>query len=384
MSSLVAAAFITYLSGQDENEREVVLKEWRSKAKCDSFQFLRFMSSEGEQLKWKSLGLASDSLSIENSVMIFSTSAVPLLLDPNNQAIEWLKRNQQKLEVVSHRHPKFTNALELACRFGKELLVQELEEIDAMLVPVLRRDLQQEGSRVVVKVGDKAVDYSPQFKLYLACRNAALRLPSNTHALVCLINYSVTRSGLESKLLSMVINHEQPELESKKMELLENEDRLKGSLVRLEDELLAELGSSSGNILENKSLLDNLTKTKSESTKIAASLRESAELNAKLDLSRDIYRPLSRKGALLFLKINQLSRINNMYRFSLAYFSRLFLTCLEHSNSGKLTISNKDAKDRLAEAEQVLTRIIFNSIASSLFKADRLTLALFLIKGVTS
>jgi dynein heavy chain 1 len=65
-----------------------------------------------------------------------------------------------------------------------------------MLVPIVRRDLQQEGSRVVVRVGDKTVDYSSSFKLYLASRNASLRLPANTRALVCFINYSVTRSGL--------------------------------------------------------------------------------------------------------------------------------------------------------------------------------------------
>ena len=107
------------------------------------------------------------------------------------------------------------------------------------------------------------MDYSSSFKLYLATRNSNIHLPSNTRPLVCITNYSVTKSGLESKLLSMVINHEQPELEHKKSELLENEDRLKSSLVKLEDELLEELGNSSGNILENKSLLDNLTKTKS-------------------------------------------------------------------------------------------------------------------------
>ncbi len=76
------------------------------------------------QLRWKSLGLASDSLSLENSVMIFNTASVPLLLDPNNQAIEWLKKSQEKIEAISQRHPKFTNSLELAVRFGKELLIQ--------------------------------------------------------------------------------------------------------------------------------------------------------------------------------------------------------------------------------------------------------------------
>ena len=77
------------------------------------------MSTESTQLKWKSLGLGSDSLSMENSVMIFATNRTPLLMDPNSQAIEWLKKNQEKMEVTSQRHPKFTNSLELAVRFGK-------------------------------------------------------------------------------------------------------------------------------------------------------------------------------------------------------------------------------------------------------------------------
>lgn len=44
------------------------------------------------------------------------------------------------------------------------------------------------------------------------------------------MNYTVTKSGLESKLLSIVINHEKPELEDKKMQLLENEETLKMNL----------------------------------------------------------------------------------------------------------------------------------------------------------
>ncbi len=105
-------------------------------------------------------------------------------------------------------------------------------------MPVIRKDLQQDGSRVVVRVGDKTIDYSSAFKLYLATRNANIHLPPNAKALVTFINYSVTRSGLESKLLSLVINHEQPELEKRKSELLDGEDKLRSSLVDLEDSLL--------------------------------------------------------------------------------------------------------------------------------------------------
>jgi dynein heavy chain 2 len=44
-------------------------------------------------LKWKSEGLPGDSLSLENSVIIFETSKIPLLIDPNTQSSEWLKKN---------------------------------------------------------------------------------------------------------------------------------------------------------------------------------------------------------------------------------------------------------------------------------------------------
>lgn len=63
-------------------------------------------------------------------------------------------------------------------------------------MPIVRKDSFQQGSRVVIKVGDKIIDYSSTFKLYLATRNTNMDLPANTLAVVSLINYSVTRSGL--------------------------------------------------------------------------------------------------------------------------------------------------------------------------------------------
>jgi dynein heavy chain 2 len=80
---------------------------------------LKFLTTESMQLKWRSEGLPSDSLSVENSVMIFSTSKVPLLIDPDADASVWLKKNNPKLESLNQQDVKFANTLELALRFGK-------------------------------------------------------------------------------------------------------------------------------------------------------------------------------------------------------------------------------------------------------------------------
>jgi len=83
--------------------------------------------------------------------------------------------------------------------------------------------------------------------------------------LVTVVNFTVTKSGLEGQLLSITINFEQPDLEARKTKLLEEEERLKIQLADFEKQLLTELANSSGNILENKTLIDSLNQTKIQS-----------------------------------------------------------------------------------------------------------------------
>lgn len=73
----------------------------------------------------------------------------------------------------------------------------------------------------MISIGDKQIDYSENFRIYLTSRDNSLELKPSQKDLVSLVNFSVTKSGLEGKLLSIIINHEQPDLEKKKQEFLE-------------------------------------------------------------------------------------------------------------------------------------------------------------------
>lgn len=110
-----------------------------------------------------------------------------------------------------------------------------------------------------------------------------MEIPPNCSPLVTNINFTVTKSGLEGQLLSITINFEQPELEARKTTLLEDEERLKIQLAGYEKQLLTELASSQGNILENKSLIDSLNQTKVQSSQIEQALSESKNLQVSLD-----------------------------------------------------------------------------------------------------
>ena len=126
-------------------------------------------------LTWKKEGMPADQLSVENAIMITTTQKTPLIIDPATQATKWLETNLRKVsdnvEILNHQDSKFNTNIELAIRFGKTLIIQEVDGIESMLVPVLRKDLISQGPRQVVQIGEKSVDYNPAFRLYMTTRD---------------------------------------------------------------------------------------------------------------------------------------------------------------------------------------------------------------------
>ncbi|KAB1272094.1 Cytoplasmic dynein 2 heavy chain 1 [Camelus dromedarius] len=198
----LAAAFITYLSAAPEDLRKSCLEEWTKSAGLAEFNLRRFLCTESEQLIWKSEGLPSDDLSIENALVILQSRVCPFLIDPSSQATEWLKTHlkDSRLEVINQQDNNFITALELAVRFGKTLIIQEMDGVEPVLYPLLRRDLVAQGPRYVVQIGDKIIDYNEEFRLFLSTRNPNPFIPPDAASIVTEINFTTTRSGLRGQV----------------------------------------------------------------------------------------------------------------------------------------------------------------------------------------
>jgi hypothetical protein len=59
--------------------------------------------------------------------------------------------------VSTIQDARFATTLELAVRFGKTLVVDEVDSVEPILYTVLRRDLLRQGTRLLVQIGDKTV-----------------------------------------------------------------------------------------------------------------------------------------------------------------------------------------------------------------------------------
>ncbi|XP_059389921.1 dynein cytoplasmic 2 heavy chain 1 isoform X2 [Carassius carassius] len=381
----LSAAFITYLPAAPEDQRRSSLDHWMSSSGLQKFDLRQFLCSESEQLIWKSEGLPSDDLTMENALVILQinenrsrSASCPFLIDPSSRATEWLRTHLKahRLEVINQQDANFMTVLELAVRFGKTLVIQEMDGVEPVLYPLLRRDLIAQGPRYVVQIGDKVIDYNEDFRLFLATRNPSPFIPPDAKSVITEVNFTTTRAGLRGQLLALTIQQEKPELESQKTKLLQQEEEKKIQLAQLEESLLETLATAQGNILENKELIESLNQTKASSALIQQSLTESHRLQTSLDQERDAYLPLAETASKMYFVITDLSQINNMYRFSLASFLRLFHRALQTEQGSEST------DVRISTLESRLKNMVYEYICRSLFKADQLMFALHFVKGM--
>lgn len=68
-----------------------------------------------------------------------------------------------------------------------------------------------------IKIGDKECEYNPSFRLILHTKLASPHYQPELQAQCTLIDFTVTRAGLEDQLLAAVVSMERPDLEQLKV-----------------------------------------------------------------------------------------------------------------------------------------------------------------------
>ena len=94
--------------------------------------------------------------------------------------------------------------------------------MDPVLEPVLTKAFIKRGNQTLIKLGDKEVDYNPDFKLYITTKLANPHYTPEISTKVMILNFAVKEDGLEAQLLNTVVQMERPDLDSQKNELVAN------------------------------------------------------------------------------------------------------------------------------------------------------------------
>ena len=234
---LLSAAFLAYGGFFDQHYREIMWHEWSThlsdahiKFKAE-LAFPEYLSTADERLSWQSKSLPSDSLCIENAIMLKRFNRYPLIIDPTGQATSFLlnEYKDRKITVTSFLDDAFLKVLESALRFGNPLLIQDVEHLDPILNAVLNKEIRRTGGRVLIRLGNQDIDFSPSFTMFLSTRDPSVEFSPDICSRVTFVNFTMTRSSLQSQTLDQVLRVERPDTERKRTDLmkLQGEFRLR-------------------------------------------------------------------------------------------------------------------------------------------------------------
>ncbi|VDK85221.1 unnamed protein product [Dibothriocephalus latus] len=245
---LLASAFLNYEGPFTQEFRTRIYKRWLDNLIVDEiplqegFKLNELLTSEVEISLWNSQGLPPDELSIQNAILTTKGPKTPICIDPQGQATKWIrmmelnpKDETRSIKITTLNDPNFLRTLENCVKFGVAIMFTSVEEnIDPVLDNILSRNIKKEKGREVIMLGDREVEYDWGFRLYLTSK-------------------------------------------------LPNPNENKRILKELEDRLLLELATQTGNILDNWELINTLEDTKAKAVEVAKALELAAVVSVDID-----------------------------------------------------------------------------------------------------
>lgn len=383
---VVASAFLAYSGLYDQQFRKNMIDDWlhqlnQSGVACKpDGSVLGYLSTADERLQWQRNSLPADDLCMENAIMLKRFNRYPLIIDPSSRVTEFLRQEHagRKLTVTSFLDDAFVKQLESALRFGNPILIQDAEYLDPILTHVLNKEYQRTGGRVLIQLGRQEIDFSPSFKLYLSTRDPSANFAPDVCSRTTLINFTVTKSSLQTQSLNEVLKAERPDVDKRRTNLIKMQGEFNTSLRQLEKRLLQALNESKGNILDDDNVINTLETLKKEAAVISRKVYETQGVMAEVERITQEYGRIADACSSIFAVLELLHHINHAYRFSLQYFVDIFHFVL-HNNSNLKGITDYDKRSEIILKDIFVET--YHRTAISMYQKDKITLAMLLVRA---
>ncbi|XP_012147752.1 dynein heavy chain 3, axonemal isoform X3 [Megachile rotundata] len=382
---LLSSAVVAYLGAFTVEYRKKLVTEWHlscSEVRIPCGERFNLIDILGEQVEiraWIIYGLPADSFSVENGIIVKNADRWPLMIDPQNQANKWIKNmeKQNKLVVIKLSDPNYVQVVDTCIQLGIPVLLENImEEIDAILEPVLLKNIYKERGVLYIKFGENVIEYNENFQFYMTTRLRNPHYLPEVVVKVTLLNFMITPQGLQDQLLGIVVAKELPVLEERKNQLIIEGANNQKMLKEIEDMILHVLSASEGNILEDETAITILSSSKTLSEDIQAKQEVAVKTSIEIDNARNGYKPVSEHGSVLFFCISELTNIDPMYQYSLPWFIHLYEMSIANSEQ------NKVLTDRIKSLNTYFTASIYRNVCRSLFEKDKIIFSLVLCIGL--
>lgn len=382
---LLSSAFLAYAGFFDQQSRTTLFDLWRAHLRQSLIRFrhdlalTEYLSSPDEKLKWQVNALPSDDLCTENAIMMRRFNRYPLIIDPSGQATKFLlnEYKDRKITRTSFLDDAFRKNLESALRFGNPLLVQDVENYDPILNPVLNREVRKTAGRVLISLGDQDIDLSPSFCIFLSTRDPTIEFPPDICSRVTFVNFTITKSSLQSQCLHRVLKAERPDIDEKRSNQLKLQGEYQVRLRLLEKSLLQALNDSKGRILDDDSVISTLERLKLEADDISRKVADTDRVIEEVNSVSQKYNPFSTACSSIFFTMDRLNQVHSLYQYSLDFFFGI----LDHVLNKNANLEGvTDKAERLGIITENLFENVYQRITRGMLHDDWIVFATLLCR----
>ncbi len=326
---LISAGIIAYLGVFPASYRDSCIDSWSELmqtlniCKSEKFSLQSVLGDPLQKLQWQTKKLPSDPTSVDNAIILERSSRFPLMIDPQRQAADWIKRGgkvevikkNQKIEFVIKR-------IEYCMMTGNCILLEDVEEnIHSNFDPVLKMGKYEEGKKqTVLKLGEDSVTVNKNFMLYLTTKLARPHFSPEICSKVVMLNFLATEEGLVDQMLNIIVKKEEPKKEGEKEENINKSYEIKKRLKGLEEEILKNVTTHKESILGDDKLLEALKTTKSQCQNLSHQVEEQKRISDKIEVARNQFKGVAKRVASLYFTVSELSNVEAMYQFSLDWY----------------------------------------------------------------
>jgi len=309
---IMSTAFITYLGPFEGAYRErIALGDWRLLVReaggvlvSDSFNLRESLGSVGLIQQWQIRGLPQDNVSVENMIIMEeSRDKWSLIIDPQGQALKFLKdfMADQPLVVVKTQQENYSRRLEVAMTQGLTVICENMtENVEPPIKAVINRELSEIQGDKYIRFNDEQVEFSEKFRFFMVSNQSNPHFSPEVQTKTRILNFSVTKEGLEQQLLSIVCKSESQRDEDERDKIQRQNVEFKQQKRQIEDQILQQLSQSELDILEDDTLVNSLNESKKITDDIKTKLKSAKIVQERINENRKNYKPVAAHGATLY------------------------------------------------------------------------------------
>ncbi|XP_063714091.1 dynein axonemal heavy chain 5-like isoform X5 [Symsagittifera roscoffensis] len=312
-----------------------------------------------------------------------------LLSDPTGYAVQWIQtviNDPDNVVVVSHDEMKME--LFHALMNGSTLLVTDVNP-DALLADESFRVVMQKrmffltsDESVKMKVANEEVEIDPGFRLYLHTSLEPQYIRAELAAITTVLRLDQSRDDLMEQMLDRFLALEKPRIQNERISLQKDKLAYGEKLEKLESKLLKSLskGSKACGAANRTKALQLLRKQYSETKD---NMRRSVKKLIDIITTRESYREVAVRGAVMFEGSHAMARIDSRYMVSHKYLFSLFEHCIKQADNDLQQQCATEA-DRQEQGSSIrivnekLTATIYQCTIRSLEDKDRFLYSLIL------